>query len=719
MKKSIISLILIGLFFSSTTATTYDEKFFKKAAKIVWEMELPDFNPSVQIPDTSLYKDESAIILAAYKNVTVKLSKHFNLSKFSSTGQEFTNAIDAKIITRRMIKLIDSKAVEEYSEFDIESKDKESISNYSYQYNNTAFGARIHKPSGEIIDVDCNEAYTITSGKGRKEKAEEHKIAIPGLEPGDILEYFYYDEIWLDEFDLDPIIFSFAQNYPIMTYKIECHIDPSLTIEYRNLNGAPLLYRGTSNEHSIGLEVTALNLAKREYGNWMSPARQVPYIKMRVLNNNSKLTYRPKSARRGGIFCSLPIKHYFDDISYILHDFDPPVKIVSRATKITKKYIESHPNLTQRQIIDVAWLATVYSTLIDEDSHSNIALSTYFPDVLKKLKIKKDTGIGVVNTINDVPITEILHWKEPDYMNMVGDSCYIFTGDYCFKPGELIGGYEGEEAAVFWGDRKEFDQISAVMIQLPTSRASQNTFRTDINASLNPDDDNIIDINRTVTFKGAVKSIASKLIDSGKYIKCVEKFLEIEEKDRHELKHDSVKIKETQDKLFRAETESVLGVEPKDIHSYNITEIGATPDEPTVSYNMSCNVDGLVKRAGKDLVISLGKLFGNPTEITGSKRDRKSAIVLESPSQNRYVLNFTIPDGYIVNETSLEMINKNIVNECGAFYAQAKVNDNILTIQINERYLHYVIPIERWNKFLEIIDTSVAFSNTAIVLNHK
>ncbi len=719
MKKNIISLILIGLFFSTTTATTYDEKFFKKASKIVWEMELPEFNPSVQIPDTSLYKDESAIILAAYKNVTVKLSEHFNLSKFSSTGQEFTNAIDAKIITRRMIKLIDSKAVEEYSEFDIDSKDKESILNYSYQYNNTAFGARIHKPSGEIIDIDCNEAYTITSGKGRKEKAEEHKIAIPGLEPGDILEYFYYDEIWLDEFDLDPITFSFAQNYPIMTYKIECHIDPSLTIEYRNLNGAPLLYGGISKDGTRGLEVTAINLAKREYGNWMSPARQVPYIKMRVLNNNSKLTYRPKSARRGGIFCSLPTKHYYDDISHILHDIDPPVKIVSRATKITKKYIEKHPNLTQRQIIDVAWLATIYSGLIDEDSHSNIALSIYFPDVLKKLKIKEDIGIGVVNSIDDVPITEILHWKEPDYMNMVGDSCYIFSGDYCFQPGEYNGGYEGEEAAVFWGDRKYFDQISAVMKQLPTSRASQNTFRTDINASLNLDDNNIIDLNRTITLKGSVKSIASKLIDSGKYIKRVEDFLEIEEKDRHKLKNDSVKIIEKQEKIFRAEAESVLGVEPRNIHSYNITEIGVTPDEPNVVYNMSCDVDGLVKRAGKDLLISLGKLFGNQAEITGSKRNRQSAVVLDSPSQNRYVLNFTIPDGYVVNETSLNMINKNIANECGAFYAQAKIQDNKLIIQVNERYLHYVIPIEKWDKFLEIIDTSVAFSNATIVLNHK
>ena len=515
MTRFFLSVILIGLIYCSGNAA-HDEKFFKKAAEIVWSMELPEFNPTTQIPDTSLYNNESAIILAAYKNVDVKLREQRNITKFTSTGRAYTNAIDAKILTRVMIKLKDSKSVEEYSEFDIESKDKESILNYSYQYSNTAFGARIYKPSGEIVNIDCNEAYTITSGKGRKEKDEEHKIAIAGLESGDILEYFYYDEIWLDELDLDPIIFTFAQNYPIMTYKIECHIDPSLTIEYRNLNGAPLLFGGFKKDGTRTLEVTTINLAKRERGNWMAPARQIPYIKMRVLNNNSTMTYRPKSARRGGVFCSLPAENYYDDISYILHDVEPPTKIASRATKIAKKYIEKHPELTSRQIIDMAWLATLYSGLIDDDSHSNIALSIYFQDVLKKLKIKDNMGIGIVNSREDVPVTEILHWKEPDYMNVVGDSCYIFSGDYCFQPGEYIGGYQGEQAAVFWGDRKEFNQISATMIQLPTSRASQNMFRTDINASINSEDNNIIDKHRTISLKGSVKSIASKLIDSGK-----------------------------------------------------------------------------------------------------------------------------------------------------------------------------------------------------------
>lgn len=716
MKRLLSTILLIGFLASSINAAR-DEKFFKKASKIVWKMDLPAFNANTQIPDSSLYNNESAVVIAAYDYVDVKREQQTNISKYTTTGRAYTNAIEAKMLSRIMIKLNDSKAVEEFSEFEIDAKDKSSIMSYDYQYSNSAFGARIHKPDGTVSDVDCSEAYTVTAGKGRKEEDVEHKIAIPGLEQGDVLEYFYYDEVWLDELDLDPMKFIFARSYPMMRYDIECRIDPALTVEYRNLNGAPLLMGATDKEGNRLLNVTTINLEKFESGKWQTPARQIPFIKMRVLNNTSTMTYRPQSARRGGVFCSLPPKYYYDDISYILHDLELPTKITSKAVKIVKKYAEANPQLTQRQLIDAAWLATIYAGLVDEDSHSTIALSIYFADVLKKLKVQENAGIGVVCSRDNVPVTQILHWREPEYMNIVGDSCYILSGDYCFVPGEFLGGYEGEQAAVLWGDRKEFLQTDATFVQLPVSRANQNTIRSDLNVSLNPDDNTIMDISRKVTLEGSTKELASEFIDTNRYLRRVEDFLGITGKDRFKIEDDSVSIKERQDKLFAEEAKLVLGTEPRTIHSYHISEIGATPDEPKVVYEMTCDVDGLVKKAGNDLVISLGHLTGEQYEITGSERDRHYDVVRNTPSQYRHSITFEIPEGYTVNEASLESVNKNVANECGAFYAQARVQDNKLVIQVNERYLHYVVPIERWPKFLELNDASLAFSNTSIILN--
>jgi len=195
----------------------YDAKFFKKAAEKVWGMKLSDFNAKTEIPD-SLYGKESAVIIAAYRNVEVKRVQQLNVNKYSHYGKAYTNAIDMKSISRVMIKLNDKKSVEDYSEFDIATDGREELRGYSYQYSSSAFGARVIKPNGDIIDVDCRTAFDVKEGK--KEKTVERIVAIPGLEPGDVLEYFYYDEVWLDEFDLDPLVFSFSRQYPMMFYKI-------------------------------------------------------------------------------------------------------------------------------------------------------------------------------------------------------------------------------------------------------------------------------------------------------------------------------------------------------------------------------------------------------------------------------------------------------------------------------------------------------------------
>lgn len=716
--RRVISTILLGLVIASASNAAYDKKFFQKAAEVVWAMSLPEFNAQAQIPDSTLYNNESAVIIAAYDQVEVGRENSLNISKYTTTGRAYTNAIDAKILFRRMIKLNDSKAVEEYSEFDIDAKSKESVMSYSYQYSNSAFGARVHKPDGTIIDVDCSEAFTVTEGKGRKEKDVEHKIAIPGLEPGDVLDYFYYDEIWVDESDLDPIIFTFMRDYPTMSYKIDCMFDPKLTIEYRTLNGAPVLMGEFMKDGVRKLSVATVDLPKQEKGLWMVPMRQTPIIKMRVLNNTSTMVYHTRSARRAGVFCGLPPKYYYDDIASVLHDLDLPTKVTSKATKIVKKYNEAHPEISQRQLIDAAWLATVYAGLVDEDSHSTTALTIYFSDVLKKLKVNQNIGIGVVNPRDETPITQILHWREPDFMNVVGDSCYLLSSDYmCFMPGEIPGNYQVEQAAVLFGERKDFLNTDAILMQLPASRPTQNTLRYDISASLNIDDNTVLDVERRVKLDGARKKLVSGLVDKNRYIRRVERFLEIPEKDCYKIKDDSVKIKETMDEKFKKDAEQYWGFEPREICSYEISQIGATPDEPSIVFNVKYEMDGLVKRAGNDLIVSVGKLIGAQNELTGTERKRQSDVVDEAPHQNRYVITFDIPQGYVVNDASLAKLNKNVVNECGAFYAQARVQDGKLVLQINERLLQYVVPVDKWDKYLEILDAAVALNNMSVILN--
>ena len=222
-----------------------------------------------------------------------------------------------------------------------------------------------------------------------------------------------------------------------------------------------------------------------------------------------------------------------------------------------------------------------------------------------------------------------------------------------------------------------------------------------------------------MSIKGAMKIIASPLVDKNAWMRATENYLEIPQKWRAKLKIDSVELKEKMQELFKEEAKTMLGVTPSVIQNYKISSIGATPNNPTVDYEMACEVDGLVKRAGNDLIISLGKLIGEQNKVEGEERNRQSHIFRNCPNQYRYTITLEIPQGYTITDESVELLNKSVTTKCGAFIAQARVKDNELTLKINERYIRYFEPVSNWTEFLELIDASAAYNNTVVVLTRQ
>ena len=67
----------------------------------------------------------------------------------------------------------------------------------------------------------------------------------------------------------------------------------------------------------------------------------------------------------------------------------------------------------------------------------------------------------------------------------------------------------------------------------------------------------------------------------------------------------------------------------------------------------------------------------------------------------------------------MQLLNKSVSNDCGMFVSQAKVADNVLTLRVQERYIRYFEPIDRWPMFLELIDASAAYSNAVVILTKQ
>ena len=120
-------------------------------------------------------------------------------------------------------------------------------------------GSRIYKPDGSLVDVDVTQAYPISDGKNADSgKESKYKLAIPSLDVGDVIEYFYYNEEWSDIFTLKPLSMEVSMGYPVLKYKIDGRFAPNLTVEYRTLNGAPVLNRGVDekNRNTVSISLS-------------------------------------------------------------------------------------------------------------------------------------------------------------------------------------------------------------------------------------------------------------------------------------------------------------------------------------------------------------------------------------------------------------------------------------------------------------------------------
>lgn len=209
----------------------------------VWEMDLPAFKSPAS---ADKYRDESAVILAAYRGINAKKKTGiaFNvamLTNILTSPIKTTPQIHATDLYRRLIQINDKAALERFSEFQLTTKEKtgNALNFWAYYKEdiNYVLGVRIIKPDGRTIEIDTNDFIDVKEGK--KQKELKQKLAVPGLEIGDKIDVFYYTESKLKNAHLEPITIYFRDEYPILNFKVHCEFDDNLTSQIRTTAGAP------------------------------------------------------------------------------------------------------------------------------------------------------------------------------------------------------------------------------------------------------------------------------------------------------------------------------------------------------------------------------------------------------------------------------------------------------------------------------------------------
>lgn len=706
-----LSLLIVG---NSVGEAAINKKYFEKAAAEVWNNNLDFFNPNVEIPD-SVSNNASAVIIGTYDNIDLKY-------EFRQSSITETNRATRRLYTRTMVKLLDQSAIDKYSKFEFGQSMKLKAGWFTLGGYDSAFGVKIYKPDGRVVEVDLTDALPVAHGKKGKDDIS-YKIAIPDLEVGDVLDYFVWSEEFIDTYDLAPLKFKFNQEYPVMNYKFEGKFAPELTTEYRMLNGAPDLFTSKDEKGNFLAYIQLENIPVITDKYYVNDVRQFPMIIMYNINNTSRFKFRPKGSRPGGLFPNpVPVVVYRDIASTLAASNYSTASMPGKLTKMMKNYMKEHPDATEKQLLDAGWLMIQYIMLTDDKApKSDYWTALIFVDVMRNLGLAKfeNSGVGFVNSANDVEIKDIINWRQPDFIAIINDNYYIYGENDVYAPGEIPGNYQDEYGAVYFGDLKGSD-VSPFpeQIKLPKLKSNGNAVDIDLKVKL---DDDAFNVDHSFTAKGSQKGLFSDLNSKKEWYEAVENYLNIPLKNRYkDAKEDSITRNKEVKEAITEFTSSFFGHDAESVSDINIASRGVTPDAPLLQLSYSAKYPEMVQNAGSDKIVNIGKLTSQTHKFAGNERNRMLGCYMGAPRLYKYNIEIEIPEGYEADAASLEKLKQMKSSMPGVYGTQAHIADNgNVVLRVTKRINLNILPIDYFNDLLEILDIAAEFNDASIVLKKK
>lgn len=724
MKTNKLYLLIIAIFFIQTISAdeAYD-KYAKEVRESIWAWDRPEFK-NYTIPDK--YKNESAVIIALHEEVYATGSTKIRFTGGGILGFGLNKELNYAHIYRKMIKLNDKKALEDNSELEFKESDKSFGVNISTLYKNVV-GVRLIKADGTIKEINVNEAVSITEGK--KNKEANKKLAISELQVGDILDVFYHEEGRIDYQNIPEQLFIFASSYPIISYSVHCELNKNLTSEYRLLNGAPDFTSFENEEGDYVLDVKQTNIEKASADNWLSPLRQYPAIRLSVLYNSNKKIYKPKSARKKGLYKNLAPEQILEDAMDSYQGTTYYLSADKSVEKLAKKYLKENPQISKEQLaeyIHLALLEYVYG-------FSTIKPRTYISTLGKLFsKYKIEYKIGFATDRFRARNTDVIgYW---DYLPIIvaNNANQVFTPPMGFFRIDSHSRYEGETIEVIIPKKHDSvnfsDKAKRSQIKIPVSSADKNLNKTEITVLFNNNDLLTLDIDRRTTLSGNLRNgnysdliIRSHWADAMKQWIGEETYIEELRKNEKKNKNKISAYEAAMEKNLKEQKDGVKSeikyyhdIEVKDLKDYSFPALGVTPSQPQLIYDVKYTIDGLVKRAGNNYILDAGKLIGTQLTLDESNRNRTVDVYMPFGRCYEHEIKVEIPTGYKAENVST--LNKNVDNECGTFISSAKVDGSTLTIKVKKIYKHNFEPIGNWTKLVEMIDAANSFYGQSIVL---
>ena len=372
-----------------------------------------------------------------------------------------------------------------------------------------------------------------------------------------------------------------------------------------------------------------------------------------------------------------------------------------------------------KQAVDKLYAGlTYYYFAFDEyDEFSTYTFSVVLGMYLKHCKIPFQYVIATDK--NHESLDQLINRSRTIWIIKVGDYYYAPPQYNCATPGVLPVELQGRKAAVI--NKLKGDKTEYSIINLPTTRSDQNVDKVIMKATI---DGLGMSVERIESRTGGQKEDFTMLVTPqqtyaayDKFLNCEKPFIEtVSKKNRQGVLQAFEKANEAQQDFFKEEVELYHGQHAREFFSYEILSDGLDPAKPELAYQSKYLMDGLVKRAGGNLVVSIGKLIGTQIKVEEQERERVDDVNRKSPTMLSWDITLQLPDGYHLSDEGLSKLQQELKNSAGEFVSTATLEGNILHLVVNKCYLKAHLPVAEWPNLLQILDTADQYTNRQIVL---
>jgi hypothetical protein len=692
------SLLLLALFFSFGNGYSQETPDQRKARKEAERLEKnfggadKDFEIA-DIPEK--WKNESAIIICQ------KNSYLFDKNSDSHYGSSITQ----QEIVRKRIKLLDKAAVEEYSEF--------------YFVATKDLGVRIIKPDGSIATIDLKDAVPVGKDvsipgvykSSYKWEKGYQKLAIAGLEPNDIIDYFniidhtYY--MTMKEYVFPDVLLSLENSFPVMKQKFSFQIDNELFFNFRSSNGAPTIQEGKSEIEGLKLyTLTDSNREKIKDERWSYIYRSTPSLRFQVIyKSDLKTPTEYLLGKPGQIRTSVSKEEIALKANQMILKSD---KSIDKLSNLILKYFSSHKDvILHEEIAKISYY--LYRNLKYTQGNNNFGKNDdkVFVKCLAKVFDKRKIKYSIVTTVpsqigtlNELVLKDELIW----FLKLDESGKFLTSPSLNTNFGDIYPGIQGVDAYQIKLNKNP-SLVTADKITLPFSKVEQNGESDKIEVNISKDLDEVI-IYHDKTVKGYNKDSYESAIIYGDS-KSPEKY-------RFQNATDMTGIYEQKRK--RIERFKTYIAESFDLISYDdfsLVKAGRYDDDPFLEFTEKYQVKGPLRKAGVNYIFQVGKLIGTQIEISEEELQRNYDVFSDCPRAFFNEIAVTIPEGY--SALGIEKLNKNISNEAGSFISKASVEGKILKITTSKIYLHNFEKKEDWGKIVQFLDAAYDFTQARIL----